>query len=333
MCLLWLSRQPDWFDWGCWWEWHMLHLCTLPWHWHGIFKHKRNHIPEEEVGTGLQSGNQFWKVSLIVNGMPFSTLLCSGGWKWEHKSHGITLLLQVASFGCKCFALLFDDIDADMCEADKEIFQSAAHAQVSVTNEVYQHLNQPRFLFCPTGDCCDHLGRVYPLPQIWQPWILHSCICAFAEYCASRALPSVSQSEYLKTIGSKLLPDVDIMWTGPKVISKEITIKSIEEVSQSLQRPPIIWDNIHANDYDQKRLFLGPYDGRSPQLIPYLKGVLTNPNCEFEANYVAMHTLSQWSQSNVGGIKREITSRFIWMEANPIYHNNDFIIVQNVPVV
>lgn len=91
---------------------------------------------------------------------------------------------QVAAFGCKAFALLFDDIDPEMSEADKTTFQSSGHAQVSVTNEVYQHLNQPRFLFCPT------------------------------EYCSTRAIPSVSSSEYLNTLGSKLLPDIDIMWTG-----------------------------------------------------------------------------------------------------------------------
>lgn len=45
-------------------------------------------------------------------------------------------LSQVSSFGCKAFALLFDDIEADMCEADKGFFQSFAFAQVSVTNEV-----------------------------------------------------------------------------------------------------------------------------------------------------------------------------------------------------
>ena len=36
----------------------------------------------------------------------------------------------------------------------------------------------------------------------------------FVEYCASRAVPNVSLSEYLNTIGSKLLPGVDILWTG-----------------------------------------------------------------------------------------------------------------------
>lgn len=37
---------------------------------------------------------------------------------------------QVAQCGCKAFALLFDDIEPDMSPADKEVFQSFAHAQV-----------------------------------------------------------------------------------------------------------------------------------------------------------------------------------------------------------
>ncbi|KPI99597.1 Bifunctional protein NCOAT [Papilio xuthus] len=47
------------------------------------------------------------------------------------------------------------------------------------------------------------------------------------------------------------------MWTGPKVISKTLTTECIEEITQVLRRPPVIWDNLHANDYDQKRIFLG----------------------------------------------------------------------------
>lgn len=39
-----------------------------------------------------------------------------------------------------------------MCAADKEVFSSFAHAQVSITNEIYQYLGEPEtFLFCPTG--------------------------------------------------------------------------------------------------------------------------------------------------------------------------------------
>ncbi|XP_017760323.1 PREDICTED: protein O-GlcNAcase isoform X2 [Eufriesea mexicana] len=185
-------------------------------------------------------------------------------------------LEQVSQFGCTAFALLFDDIEPEMSEADKEVFQSFAHAQVSVTNDIFQHLGQPKFLLCPT------------------------------QYCATRAMPNVASSEYLNTLGSKLAQEIDIMWTGPKVISRLLTVESIEEITEVLRRPPVIWDNLHANDYDQKRVFLGPYAGRSPDLIPKLRGVLTNPNCEYGANFIAIHTLAQWSRCNVDG-KRDLS--------------------------
>lgn len=82
--------------------------------------------------------------------------------------------------------------------------------------------------------------------------------------------------------------------TGPKVVSKVITTHSIRVVTNVLKRKPIIWDNIHANDYDQRRLFLGPYDGRPIHLYTHLRGILTNPNCEFESNFIAIHTLATW---------------------------------------
>lgn len=90
------------------------------------------------------------------------------------------------------------------------------------------------------------------------------------------------------------------------MVSKDISVESIEEVSKILRRAPVIWDNIHANDYDQKRLFLGPYKGRSTELIPRLKGVLTNPNCEFESNFVAIHTLATWYKSNMNGVRKDV---------------------------
>lgn len=175
-------------------------------------------------------------------------------------------LEQVSQFGCEAFALLFDDIETEMSKADKEVFQTFAHAQVSVTNEIFKHLNCTNFLFCPT------------------------------QYCSTRAVPTVSNSEYLNTLGNKLMQEIDILWTGPKVISKYLTIESIQEITEVLRRKPVIWDNLHANDYDQKRVFLGPYSGRSPELIPLLRGVLTNPNCEFHANSIAIHTLAHWSK-------------------------------------
>src|SRR5205085_8340571 len=106
--------------------------------------------------------------------------------------------------GCSAFALLFDDIEPEISQADKEVFQSYGHAQVSITNEVFQAINEAHFMFCPT------------------------------EYCSARANPNVRTSEYLNTIGAQLLPQLDIMWTGTKVITKEITVESILELSEIL---------------------------------------------------------------------------------------------------
>jgi protein O-GlcNAcase / histone acetyltransferase len=74
--------------------------------------------------------------------------------------------------------LLFDDIENEMSNLDKEAFSSFSSAQVSVSNEIYNHLNCPKFLFCPT------------------------------QYCVTRAVPDVAGSEYLNTLGEKLLQDI-----------------------------------------------------------------------------------------------------------------------------
>ena len=74
-----------------------------------------------------------------------------------------------------------------------------------------------------------------------------------------------------------------------------MSIESIQHVSERIKRLPVIWDNLHANDYDKTRIYLGPYEGRSTALLSHLRGVLTNPNCEYGANFVAFHTLAQWS--------------------------------------
>ena len=72
-----------------------------------------------------------------------------------------------------------------MSQQDKQHFQSFAHAQVYITNQLYEYLNKPNiFIFCPT------------------------------EYCSRMAKPSLHQSSYLQTIGNGLHPDIDIFWTG-----------------------------------------------------------------------------------------------------------------------
>ncbi|NWS42405.1 OGA GlcNAcase, partial [Probosciger aterrimus] len=150
-------------------------------------------------------------------------------------------------------------------------FPSLAQAQASVANEVYQELGQPPvFLFCPT------------------------------EYCSSLCSPSPSQSCYLLTIGRELLQGIGVIWTGPKVVSQELSAMLLKEVEGVLRRRPIIWDNLYANDYDCRRVFLGPYTGRAPGLMARLHGLLLNPNCELQANFIPIHTLGSWFRRELG---------------------------------
>ncbi|NWU73519.1 OGA GlcNAcase, partial [Pterocles burchelli] len=151
------------------------------------------------------------------------------------------------------------------------VFPSLAQAQASVANEVYQELGQPSvFLFCPT------------------------------EYCSSLCPPGPGQSLYLLTLGQELLPGIGVIWTGPKVVSRELSAVLLEEVEAVLRRCPVIWDNLYANDYDCRRVFLGPYTGRAPGLMSRLRGLLLNPNCELQANFVPIHTLGSWFRSELG---------------------------------
>ncbi len=176
---------------------------------------------------------------------------------------------QLIELGGRHFALLFDDIAPRLSAADSAKFKSVAAAQAWFTNQFFGWLKQrvpdARLFFCPTP------------------------------YCARMCEPSVCESGYLRDLGELLDPAIDVFWTGPEIVSQTISVASIRELSVLLRRPPVIWDNLHANDYDLRRIYLGPYAGRPTALKAVTRGVVANPNCEFELNFVALHTLGQFA--------------------------------------
>ena len=160
--------------------------------------------------------------------------------------------------------MLFDDIDKGMCPEDQEAFASFSHAHCHVANHVLRNLGPRRLLFCPT------------------------------EYCTSRAEPTIRDSVYLNTLGSSLDPSIQVLWTGDAVIPEYITPESLQAVNAAIGRKCVIWDNIHANDYDPRRVYLGPYAGRPARIADHVQGVLTNPNCQYSLNFVALHSMAAW---------------------------------------
>lgn len=45
-------------------------------------------------------------------------------------------------------------------------------------------------------------------------FLISSVLFSFAEYCGTFCYPNVAQSPYLRTVGEKLLPGIDVLWTG-----------------------------------------------------------------------------------------------------------------------
>lgn len=172
---------------------------------------------------------------------------------------------QMLGLGCRNFSLLFDDIPDRMNPEDRERWGSFASAQCHVVNALFRWTRErcpdARFLFCPTP------------------------------YCGRMAEAKLGGEGYLAAVGRELLPEIDIFWTGPEIISREISVAHVQELQIVLRRKPLIWDNLHANDYDGRRFFCGPYSGRPPELREAVSGLLINPNTEFPLNFVAVHTL------------------------------------------
>jgi protein O-GlcNAcase/histone acetyltransferase len=178
-------------------------------------------------------------------------------------AHLLRRLDQFLSLGLTHFALLYDDIPSTLRPADAAQFPSFAAAQCHIANAAWAYLcakNGARLFFCPT------------------------------EYCGRMAGGDPERSPYLQTLGAELSNNIDICWTGPEIISPEITAQSLRQVSAVLKRKPVIWENFHANDYDVRRTHAGPLGGRESGIREEIAGFITNPNNEFEANFVPVHT-------------------------------------------
>jgi protein O-GlcNAcase/histone acetyltransferase len=177
---------------------------------------------------------------------------------------------QILALGGEHFALFFDDIPDRLDHADIQRWGSLASAQCQVANALFDWLRQrrprARCFFCPTA------------------------------YCGRMAQRQVGGLDYLATVGRELRPEIEVFWTGPEIISREITVGHVQEVQKLLRRKPLIWDNLHANDYDGCRFFCGPYAGRPAELRNAVSGLLSNPNCEFPLNYVPLRTLAAFVQ-------------------------------------
>jgi hyaluronoglucosaminidase len=73
--------------------------------------------------------------------------------------------------------------------------------------------------------------------------------------------------------------EIEFAWTGPKVISDEITPQHLAETAELLGRKPFLWDNLFANDGPRNCKFLKirPPSGRTRGALYQSNGWAWNP--------------------------------------------------------
>ncbi len=104
-------------------------------------------------------------------------------------------------------------------------------------------------------------------------------------------------SAYLTALCTGLHPDIEVMWTGPTVVTDSISWEdAVTRASVTGGRQPLVWDNTPVNDARMRQhLHLGPFSGRDVTLLAHCSGFLWNPMEEFEASLPTLVSAAAWS--------------------------------------
>lgn len=100
---------------------------------------------------------------------------------------------------------------------------------------------------------------------------------------------------YLVTLGEKLNPSVQVMWTGDRVIS-DITRQGLDWINPRIRRPAYIWWNFPVSDYVRDHLLLGPVYGIETDIAPgAMSGFVANPMEHAEASKIAVYGVAAYA--------------------------------------
>lgn len=180
----------------------------------------------------------------------------------------------MVEIGISQFSLFYDDITVPLSEA-------TAFDQAATANELLAFLkkkiSKPVLFFCPT------------------------------QYHGYR------ETEYIKTISSKLNNNIKIFWTGPRIVSKRIDSSHLKKITRIIKKKPLIWDNLFANDYIPKTILSFPYRYRTPEIVEKTFGILINPMNQYRASKPLIFTVAEFIKN-----PNQYVPRTAWNKAKKI---------------
>ena len=180
-----------------------------------------------------------------------------GDIKWN-KADSVAVvdkLEKMYALGIRTFAVFFDDIWGEGAKGDKQ-----AGLLNYVTDEfVRKHTDVEPLIMCPT--------------QYNKAW---------------------SGGDYLPTLGTKMYPEVRIMWTGNSVVDM-IEKNDMEWINGQIRRKAFIWLNYPVNDYCQSRLLMGKTYGNGKDIYDMVSGFCSNPMEYAEASKVSLYSIADYT--------------------------------------
>ena len=176
-------------------------------------------------------------------------------WNKTDSVNVVEKLEKMYALGVRTFAVFFDDIWGEGAKGDKQ-----AGLLNYVTDEfVRKHQDVEPLIMCPT--------------QYNKAW---------------------SGGDYLSTLGSKMYPEVRIMWTGNSVVDM-IEKNDMEWINGQIQRKAFIWLNYPVNDYCQSRLLMGKTYGNGKDIYDMVSGFCSNPMEYAEASKVSLYSIADYT--------------------------------------
>ena len=112
--------------------------------------------------------------------------------------------------------------------------------------------------------------------------------------CPTQYNKGWSGGDYLSIMGTKLYPDIEIMWTGNSVcdmIQKDDT----DWIHGQTGRKPFIWLNYPVNDYGQHNLLMGPLVDNGTDIYDQVSAFCSNPMQYAEASKVVLYSIADYT--------------------------------------
>lgn len=178
-------------------------------------------------------------------------------WTPEDRGQLLAKFEKMYELGVRSFAVFFDDISGEGTNPVKQA-------------ELLNYINE-RFVKT-------------------KPDVTPLIMCP-TEYNKSWSDPAKG---YLTTLGDKLDPSVQIMWTGDRVIS-DITQEGITWINERIRRPAYIWWNFPVSDYVRDHLLMGPVYGNDTRIADRMSGFVTNPMEHAEASKIAIYSVASYA--------------------------------------